>query len=266
MTFHIVVCIKQVPDPEFLSEITIDPSTKTIRRKGVPVVINPLDKCALEEALRIREKYGGAVTVISMGPPEAEEAIREAFAMGADEGILLCDKAFAGADTLATSYTLALGIRKLGKFDLILCGNETVDGGTGQVPPQLAEFLGIPHVTYVRKIEFLRKSIIKVERIVEHGYMIVEIKLPALLAVTKNINKPRYPTVYGILLAKEKKVNVWGCEDIGADRDRVGVTGSPTCILNIFTPEFRRAKIILKGKPQEVSKELIEKLIKLGVF
>lgn len=261
----IVVCIKQVPDPDFFSQITIDPATKTIIRKGIPAVVNQLDKNALEEALKIREAFGGKVVVISMGPSEAKEALREALAMGADDALLLSDKAFAGADSLATSYTLAAGIKKLGDFDLVLCGNQTVDGCTSQVGPQLAEFLGIPHVTSVRRIDFIDKNTLKAEEAIEHGYIIVEAKLPVLLTLVKGINKPRHPTVQGILGVAEREIRVLGRKDIDVEADKIGLIGSPTKVTDCFSPELKRMNIILKGRPEEVSEELVKRLRKLAL-
>lgn len=261
-----VVCIKQVPDPEYFSGISIDPITKSITRKGIPTVMNPLDKNAVEEALRVREKYGGTITAVSMGSPEADEALREALAMGADEAVLLSNGAFDDADTLATSYTLAKAIEKIGEFNLVFCGNETADGGTGQVGSQLAEFLGIPHVTCVREIEFTSGDALRIRRSIEHGFMIVETRLPVLLAVTREINKPRRPSIRGILEATKKTVKVWKCKDINVKEDKVGRTGSPTFVSDLFTPQFKRMKTSLQGKPDEVSRELYDKLHRLGLF
>jgi len=266
LTFNTIVCIKQVPDPEFFRDIKIDPITNTINRKDIPAVLNPLDKNALEETLLLRERHGGRIAAISVGPPEAEEVLREALAMGVDKAFLISDKACAGADTLATSYVLAMAIKKIGKPELVFCGNETVDGGTGQIGPQLAEFLGIPHVTYVRKIEFVNERTVKIERTIEHGYMIIEARLPVLLAVGKEINKPRYLTPINILDAESKEITIWKCEDIGADKNCVGLSGSPTCISNVFKPEFQRARNILRGKPDEVARELVDRLYKIGVL
>jgi len=263
---NVIVCIKQVPDPQHLSKITIDPISKTIRREDVPAVINPLDKHALEEGLRIRDKYGGRVIVLSMCPPQAELACREALAMGADEAILLCDRAFAGADTLSTSYSLSLAIKRIGGFNMILCGNETVDGSTGQVPPQLADFLNVPHVTRARKIEFTNEGMVRVERSIEYGYMVVEVTLPAVIAVTKEINVPRIPTVSGILEAHQREVKVWTAKDIEAEEEKIGLAGSPTQVVDIFSPEIGRKGEILKGEPEEVVKLLVQRLHELGVI
>lgn len=263
---NVIVCIKQVPDPQQLSKITIDPVRKTIRREDVPAVINPLDKHALEEGLRIRDRYGGKVTVVSMGPPQAEVACREALAMGADEAILLCDRAFAGADTLSTSYSLSLAIKTVGVFNMILCGNETVDGSTGQVPPQLADFLDIPHVTRARRIEFTDEGMARVKRSMEYGYMVVEVTLPAVIAVTKEINIPRIPTVSGILEAHQREVKVWTARDIEAEEGKIGLAGSPTQVVDMFSPEIGRKGEMLRGAPEEVVKLLIQRLHELGAI
>jgi electron transfer flavoprotein beta subunit len=263
---NLVVCIKQVPDPDYFSGVSIDPITKTITAKGIPAVMNPLDKNAVEEALRVREKFGGVVTVVSMGSSEAGKALQEALAMGADEAVLLSDRAFEDADTLATSYTLAMAIKTIGEFDLVFCGNETSDGGTAQVGPQLAEFLGIPHVTCVEEIEFTSGHALRVRRSIEHGYMIVETRVPVLLAVAKGINKPRRSSIHGILAATKKTIRIWKCKDINVEENKVGRAGSPTYISDLFTPQFKRLKNVLQGKPDEVSKELFEKLRRLGLF
>lgn len=263
---EIVVCIKQVPDPRHLSKIIVDPATMTIRREGIPAVINPLDEHALEEGLRIRDRCGGKVTVLSMGPRQAERACREALAMGADEAILLCDGKLAGSDTLATAYALSQAVKKLGVFDLILCGNETVDGSTAQVPAQLADFLGIPHVTRVNKIEFIGEERLRVERTIEYGRMIIEVELRSVLAVTRRINTPRLPTAQGISRGYEREVRVWTAADIEADEERIGLGGSPTKVIEVFTPDIGRRGEILRGTPEEAARSLVERLHQLGII
>ena len=263
MSLDIIVCIKQVPHPEHFSRITLDPTRHTITREGIPAIINPLDRHALEEALRIREELSGKVTVISMGPPQARHAIEEALATGADNGVLLCDESFAGADTLATAYSLAYGIQKLGHFDLILCGNWTIDSGTGQVGPQLAELLDIPHVTSVTQIAFEQGNNLIVKQALEQGYIKVRVKLPALLAVAKEINQPRLPTVWGIMEARSKEIQVWGASDIGAVPDTIGLAGSPTQVTGIFKLEATRRREILEGSPSEIARKAVERLREL---
>ncbi|MFC1974620.1 electron transfer flavoprotein subunit beta/FixA family protein [Chloroflexota bacterium] len=266
MPLDIVVCIKQVPDPEHFSEITLDPVSQVIRREGIPSIINPLDKHALEEGLRIRERFSGKVTAISMGPPQVREALEETLAMGVDDAVLLCDRAFAGADTLATAYVLAAGVQKLGRFDLILCGNETVDGATGQVGPQLAELLDIPHVTYVNEVEFIDEGALIARQALEHGYLKVQVKLPALIAVTKEINQFRLPTVLAIMKAAGREIRTWGCDDTEVERDTIGLGGSPTQVVGVFEHKFKRRGEILEGSPEEVAKKAITRLRELGAI
>jgi len=239
---NIVVCVKQVPAT---SQIPVDPETGNLLREGVPGILNPDDRHAVEEAVVIKEKLGGRVTVITMGPPQAEETLRECLAMGADEAILLSDEAFSGADTLATSYTLGCAIRKTGEFDLVLCGSEALDGNTGQVGPELAEFLGLPQATYVRNAR-ISKGTVKVERALEDGYEVLETELPALLTVTRDINTPRTPSLDAVMDAyREKEVITWAAADIPVDSDRSGLKGSPTRIRKVYTPEAKRGRVAM---------------------
>ncbi len=266
MPLNTVVCIKQVPDPEHFSEITLDPVKFTIRREGLPLVINPLDRHALEEGLRIREKFSGKVTAISMGPPPARQVLEEAFAMGIDDAVLLCDRAFAGADTWATAYALAGGIKILGHFDLVLCGNETVDGATGQVGPQLAELLDIPHVTFVNGIEFADEKSLTARRAIEYGYLKVQVKLPCLISVIREINQFRLPTVMAIMEAAGKEIKIWGADDIKAERDTIGLKGSPTQVTRVFEHKVKRGGEILEGTPEEVARKAVARLRELGAI
>ncbi len=252
----IIVSIKQVPDT---NEVRIDPVTNTLVREGVPTIINPFDENAIEEALRLRDKHGGKVTVITMGPPQAQEALREALAMGVDEVILVSDRKFAGADTWATSYTLAQTIKKIGKFDLLLFGKQAIDGDTAQVGPGVAEQLDIPQVAYVKKIE-INNNIAKVERVMEDGYEIVEVKLPALFTVMKEINEPRLPSLKGKIMAKKKEIPVWNFGDIEAKEEYVGLDGSPTKVVRTFTPSPRGRGEVLKGEVEEQVAELVKRL------
>lgn len=263
MSYNIIVCIKQVPRQEYFSQISLDPVRHTVTREGIPAIINPLDRNALEEGLRIRELLSGRVTVISMGPPQARDAVEEALAIGADDAILLCDKAFSGADTLATAYALAYAIQKMGHFDLILCGNETIDSATGQVGPQLAELLRIPHASFVNQIVFEQERSLIVKRALEQSYMKVRVKLPALLSVTKEINQPRLPTVWGIIEARNKEIRVWEAADIEAVPDTIGLVGSPTQVIEIFQPDIKRRNEILEGSPQEIAMKAIARLQEL---
>lgn len=253
---EIVVCIKQVPDT---TEVKIDPVTNTLIRQGVPSIVNPFDKHAVEAALVLREQHGGRVTVISMGPPQAKDALKECIAMGADAAILLSDRSFGGADTLATSYTLAAGIRKLGKVDLILCGKQAIDGDTAQVGPELAEHLGIPQVTYVNKLT-VTGNVARVEREQEDSYEVLEVALPVLLTVVKGINEPRYPTVKGTMRANRTEIPVWTADDLDVDRNAIGLKGSPTQVRKIFTPQRRTQGEIIQGDAKETAAILVEKL------
>lgn len=253
---EIIVSIKQVPDT---TEIKIDPVTNTLIRDGVPSIINPFDENAIEEGLRIKEKHGGRVTVITMGPPQAETSLREAFAMGVDDVILISDKKFAGSDTWATSYTLAMAIEKIGKFDILLFGKQAIDGDTAQVGPGVAEWLNIPQVAYIRKIE-IENNIAKVERIMDDGYEVIEVKLPALFTVLKEINEPRYPSLKGKIIAKKMEIKVWGAADIEADETKIGLDNSPTKVLKTFTPSPRGKGEIFKGETEDVVKEVVKRL------
>lgn len=256
---NIIVCIKQVPDTEALGQVRISQETNTLIREGIPSIINPFDENALEEALRLREKQGGKVTVITMGPPQAEEALRKSLAMGADEAILISDRAFAGSDTLATSYTLAAAIKKIEKFDLILFGKQAIDGDTAQVGPGVAEQLNLPQITYVRKIE-VTDGKVKAERTLEDAFEIVETKLPAVLTVTKEINEPRYASMRGVLKAKKAEIPLWKAADIDLDEGRIGLDGSPTQVIKIFTPEPRGKGEMLEGSVPEQVEALVSKL------
>lgn len=256
---NIIVCIKQVPDMEALGQVRINPETNTIIREGVPSIINPFDENALEEALRLREKQGGKVTVITMGPPQAEEVLRKSLALGADEAILVSDRAFVGSDSLATSYTLAAAIKKIGRFDLILFGKQSIDGDTAQVGPEVAEHLNLPQITYVRKIE-VADGKVKTERTLEGAFEIVEAKLPAVLTVTKEINKPRYTSMRGVLKAKKAKIPLWKAADLDLGEGRIGLDGSPTRVIKIFTPEPQGQGEVLKGNLFEQVEALVNRL------
>ncbi len=263
---NIIVCLKPVPHPDHFAEIVIDPVTKRLHREGIPLVINPVDRNSVAAGLQVRDRFSGKLTVLTMCPPEAREALEEALAMGADEAVLLCDKAFAGADTLATAYTLAAAIRKFCPFHLILCGNETIDSGTAQVGPQLAEFLDIPHVTNVRAIDFSGEGQLRAERSLENGSMKVAVSLPALITVNKEINEPRLPTVAGIMGVAQKELKTYGLTDIGLRTEQVGLLGSPTQMAGIveFKPE-RRGEV-LRGEPEQLAKEALARLRELHIL
>ena len=250
---NIIICIKQVPET---TEVKINPETNTLIREGVKSIINPFDIYAIEEAVRLKEKFGGKATVITMGPPQAEAALREAISLGIDEGILITDRAFAGSDTWATSYTLAQVIRKIGAFDLILCGKQASDGDTAQVGPGISAHLDIPQVTYVKKIEEVKNNSLRVERMMEEGYEVIETPLPCLLTVVKEINEPRLPSLKGMLRGKSAKITVWTQKELNLDPQSIGLCSSPTQVIKIFTPPPRIGGQILKGDTQEVVEKL----------
>ena len=250
----IIVLIKQVPET---TDVRIDPETNTLIREGVASIINPFDMYAIEEALRLKERIDGAkVVVVSMGPPQAIDVLKEALSMGCDEAVLLSDRKFAGSDTWATSYTLSQAIKKIGDYSIIFCGKQASDGDTAQVGPGVSTHLDIPQVTYVKKIEEIDENKAKVERMTEEGYDIIETPLPVVLTVVKEINEPRLPSLKGKMRAKKAEIPVWGAEDIGCDEDKIGLDGSPTRVLKIFTPPQREGGRILEGEPNEMAKEL----------
>jgi electron transfer flavoprotein beta subunit len=259
---NIIVCIKQVPDT---SEVKINRETNTLIREGVPSIINPFDLYAIEEALRLREQHGGKVTAVTMGPPQAADALKDAVAMGVDDAVLVSDRAFAGADTWATSYALSKGIKKIGNFDLVIAGKQAIDGDTAQVGPETAEMLGIPFVAYIRKIEQVKDNTMVVERMMDEGYDVVETRLPALITVVKEINQPRLPSLKGKMKAKGLKVTTLSCKDITGDENQCGLKGSPTKVVKIFPPAPRGQREILSGTIEEqigfVAKKLKEQAL-----
>lgn len=260
----VFICIKQVPG---ISEVRIDPKTNTLVREGIPSIMNPHDKHAVELGLQLKEEHGAKVIALSMGPPQAEAVLREAIAMGVDKAYLLTDRAFAGADTLATSHTLALGIRHvLSEFSnkedyLVICGVQAIDGDTAQVGPELAEDLGISQITYVFRLN-VKNDKIEVERAFRsEETVIIETKLPALISVLKEINIPRYPTMLGIVEAYEKKeVNYLNADQLNAKKENLGLTGSMTEVWKIFIPERKGEHKILEGKMEDQVKTLCEYL------
>lgn len=250
---NIVVCVKQVPDS---SEVKIDPVKGTLIRDGVPSILNPDDANALEEALRIKDKLEDVrVIVITMGPVQASVMLRECLAMGADEAILLSDRAFAGADTWATSNTLEAALRKIPDTDMVFVGRQAIDGDTAQVGPQIAERLGIPQVTYVQKVDVEDGSCI-VERQLEDGYEAVRVKTPVLLSAVKELNTPRYMSIKGICEAYEKEIVSWSLKDIGLRPDEVGLKSSPTKVFRSFSPEIKEKGVFIEGEPEAVVREL----------
>lgn len=230
----IVVCVKQVPDS---TEVKINPETGALIRESVEAIINPFDEFALEEGLRIRDRFGGKVKVVTMGPPQAEKVLSDAIALGADDGYHISDPAFAGSDTWATSYTLAQAIKKIGTFDIIICGKQATDGDTAQVGPGVAEMLDIPFVAWVRKIEKISSSSLRVQRMMEYGYDIIEVPLPALISVVKEINIPRMVSLQGRLNAIHAEIKRMNVDDLDVDKKKLGLAGSPTQVLRTFAPE-----------------------------
>ncbi|MDR3364098.1 MAG: electron transfer flavoprotein subunit beta/FixA family protein [Clostridiales Family XIII bacterium] len=258
MALKIIVCAKQVPDT---NEIKIDPVKKTLIREGVPSILNHDDANALEEALKIKDKYPDThITVVSMGPPQAKDMLIECLAMGADEAVLASDRALGGSDTWATSNALAAAIAKLGAFDLIFAGRQAIDGDTAQVGPQIAEKLNLPQVTYVTDFEIQAdlKSI-TVKRALEDGYEVIEIKTPCMLTAIKELNTPRYMSVGGIFEACKKDIPVWGAAELGVDPDKeVGLDASPTKVFRSFTPAPKGKGEMLEG---ETEKDVARKLL-----
>ncbi len=268
---NIIVCVKQVPET---TEVRINPETNTLMREGVKSIINPFDMYAIVEAVRLKERFGGKVSILTMGPPQADAALREAISMGADEGFLVCDRAFAGSDTWATSYTLAGAIKKIGAFDLVICGKQASDGDTAQVGPGISTHLNIPQVTYVKKVEEATDKpegcglasdsqshkMMRLERMLEEGYEIIETPLPALITVVKEINEPRIPSLKGLMRAKSAKITMLTQKELNLDPQQIGLCGSPTQVVKIFTPTPRQGGQMLKGEVDELAGQLVELL------
>jgi len=252
----IIVTVKQVPDT---NEVKIDPKTGMLIREGVPGIINPEDKNALETALRIKkDKDDVTVTVLSMGPPQAEIALREALAMGADKAILLSDRAFAGSDTLATSYMLSRAIKKIKKYDLIICGRQAIDGDTAQVGPQLAEGLNLPQATCVEEIA-IRGDVVTVKSRFDNIMRTIEMKMPALITVSNRVNRPRFKTMNGVLRAfRDKEVLTWTKDDLELNPMRIGINGSPTWVRKTFVPSHSRAGLMIEKKPTESAADILD--------
>jgi electron transfer flavoprotein beta subunit len=254
---NIIVCIKQVPETQ---DIRLDPVTHTLKREGIAAIINPFDLYALEEGLRVRDAQGGKVTVLTMGPPQAEAALREALGYGADAAVLLSDRAFAGADTWATALTISKAIEKLGGADLIFTGKQAIDGDTAQVGPMLAAILNLPLVAWARKLTFNAPDRLEVERLLDHGYDAVEVGLPAVISVVKEINEPRVPSFKAKLKAKKEPIPVWGLADLGLSEAEVGLSGSFTQVVRVFPPPARGKSEVWTGEPAELAARLWPRL------
>ena len=265
--FNIVVCVKAVPDPKEACNIKIDPDTKTLLRCDVPLVINPLDKNAMEAALQLKEQFDAHITVLSMGPPEAGRIVKECLALGADQGILLSDPAFGGADTLATAFTLSKGIEKLGAYDLIICGMASSDGSTEWVGPEIATFLDLPVVTMVKEIVDCEGDSWKVKASVENGYRLMQVRLPAVFTVTRELNKPRTLSFSGIIKARKKEISQMDSEQLAAPAEQLGLKGSPTIVSELNTQiECKKQAEIIAGTRDEKADMLVQKLVEAGIL
>ncbi len=261
---NIIVLIKQVVAA---TSAKINPETGTLIRDGVENILNPFDEYAVEEGLRLKEKLGGKVTVVTMGPPQAVEAIRKAIGMGVDDGILVSDRALAGSDTWATAYALSQVIKKIGDYQLIITGKQAVDGDTAQVGPEVAECLNIPMITWVRKIEDITETSIRAERLMEDGYDVLESSLPALISVVKEINEPRLESLKGKMRAKKYEPLKWGVEDMpGFDVAQVGLKGSPTRVKKTFTPQRQYKATMLSGTPAAMAAEVVVKIKEMNII
>lgn len=257
----ILICIKQVPGT---NKVEVDPVTGVLKRDGVDSKMNPYDLYALETAVKINESVGGAIKVISMGPPQAKEVIKEAFTMGAHDGMLLSDRKFAGADVLATSYTISQGVRRMGNTDLIICGKQTTDGDTAQVGPEMAEYLGIPHIANVRKIVEVKDKSIVVEMDMPETLEIVEVKFPCLITVEKDIFQPRLPSYRKKLETVDKEIGMISLKDFEDQNEkRYGLNGSPTQVERIFPPDVNTDREMWNGSPSELTVKIANKLTSL---
>lgn len=258
----IIVCIKQVPGT---NEVKMDPVTNTIIRENVPAIINPFDTYAIEEAVRIKEKYGAEITGLSMGIPAAEEMLKEAISLGIDNASLLTDRKFAGADSLATSYALSKGVEKIGEFDLIICGKQATDGDTAQVGPSLAKTLGIAYATNISKIIEIKQDSMHCMKITDDGYEEIEIRLPALVTVVKEINMPRLPSINSMKKAKKSEIEIITFNDVKADENKVGLKGSPTQVKKTFVPIHEVSSVTIDGSPEEKAEKLAEILLSIEI-
>jgi electron transfer flavoprotein alpha/beta subunit len=255
----IIVCMKPVPDPKRWDKLKLDPETMLLVRGNIPAVINLLDRNAIEQAVTLKAAHGGSISAITMAPPDGEDQLVEALSMGCDCAYLLCDRAFAGADTLATSRCLAAAIRKIGRFDLVFCGGYSADGSTAQVGPQLAELLGLPDLTHATRLE-IAEGVVRAHCKLEDGHVVFATELPALVTFDREANTPRLPTMVGIMKAAQTGVVTWTAGDLGIDAELVGLAGSPTQMLNVFTAPVGRKGDMLQGTPNELAAKLLAKL------
>ena len=260
---EILVCVKQVPDT---AEVKIDPEKHTVIRAGVPNIFNPFDQNALEAALQLKDSQGARVTLLSMGPPQAEDVLREGLAMGADDAYLLTDRKVGGSDTLATGYCLAQAVRKVAElqgieqFDIVLCGKQAIDGDTAQVGPQIATELGIPQITYAAEIN-VDGTTVRVKQQNEEGYIVTEAQFPVLITAVKELNEPRFPTIRGTMKAKKREIPHLSADDIKVAETKIGLKGSPTMVRKIFTPPQRTQGLVIKEEdPNAAVSVLMEKL------
>ncbi len=261
---RIIVCIKEVPDT---TDVKIDPETNTLIRQGVPSILNPFDMYALEMALQIKDKIAGTeVIVVSMAPPHAEKNLRETIAMGTDDVYLVTDRAFAGADTWATSYTLSKAIKHIGNFDIIFTGKQAIDGDTAQTGPGIAEWLDLPQIAFVKKITGIENGRITVERSTETGYDIVEATMPVVLTVVKSDIDPRLPSLRGMMKAKKAEIKILSAKNLPIDEKCIGLSGSPTKVHKIFTPPRRAGGILLEGDAKEITEKVVDELEKAGLI
>lgn len=253
----ILVFVKQVPDTD---DVKLDPKTGNLKRDGVQTTINPLDANAVEAAVQLKEKYGATVCAVTMGPPQAKEVLKKALALGCDEAYLLSDRAFGGADTRATSYTLAKAAEKIGDYDLLLFGRHAIDGDTAQTGPATASFLNIPQITLADSVD-IQDGWVVCTRALESRSERVRAKLPALVTVCKEINTPRYPTLPNIMKANRKPITVWAAEDIDADTNETGMPGSPSSTKKVFEPEKRGTDTVyFTGSVEEMAAQLVDML------
>jgi electron transfer flavoprotein beta subunit len=264
---RVIVCLKQVPDT---NEVRINQETGTLIRDGVPSIMNPDDKNALEGALRFKDEFGAELIAVSMGPPQAKDVLKEAMAMGADEGVLISDRAFGGSDTWATATIIAAAIEKIGNYDVVFCGRQAIDGDTAQVGPEIAEFLNVPQVTYVQDVK-MKNDKLEVVRFTEYGEYVFEVATPVLLTAIKELNDPRYPTIKGINEAYsekgEEKIRVFGISDLDVDPTQIGLKGSPTNVYKSFVPVKNKVSEIIEGKDsKEKAVKLIMKLSEVNLI